>query len=243
MINPKNHIFLYGLVFSLLIFCNVFSRDREVYSEGLGRTREDAIAAAIRNGIDEFYGVSISSLSITQTNLEPENRMILVREAEGIRYKVTSVEFTDKYKIEYRAYIKLMIRTFHPSESAWRSALIPGWGQFYKGSSAKGWAALVGTSGLLVAGVLSANHSTEMDNRSNETLSQFKRNYYNDEATKYHQISMVCYGLAAGLYALNVFDAISSPLGFRTRMITEINYSDKTVQFNFVFCQSQTYGS
>ncbi|MBZ0264799.1 hypothetical protein K8I28_09030 [bacterium] len=212
------------IIFLLIVSIKLgYCGDREYYFDGVGRTRDDAIAAALRNGIDEIYGVSIEAESVVRSNLDQENRMILIRQAKGLKYKVTSVEFTDKYKTEYRAHIKVIVRTFHPSESVWRSAVVPGWGQFYKGNSIKGWVALSGTSGLLLGGVLTAKHSNEMNERSNKSVTQYRRNYYNDEATKYHQISLVCYGLAAGMYALNVFDAISSPLGFESKMIPEIS--------------------
>lgn len=216
-----------------IFISNCLGKTVDYYFEGTGRTRDDAVAAALRTGIDEIYGVNVYSQSVSRSDLKPQNTTILTRAAEGIRYKVTAVEFADEYKSTYRAHIKLMVRTFHPSESAWRSALVPGWGQFYKGSQEKGWVALVGTSGLLVSGILTANHSNEMSDRSNQASTQYRRNYYNDEATKYHQVSLVCYGLAAGLYALNVFDAISAPLGFKTRMVPEVGMENSRIGIRF----------
>jgi hypothetical protein len=52
-----------------------------------------------------------------------------------------------------------------------------------------------------------------MNEKSKSSNSNYNRNYYHDEATKYHQLSMIFYGTAIGFYALNVFDAVASPVG------------------------------
>jgi len=168
----------------------------------------------LMNGINEFYGIDIASKVRFSSGRIEEDKTVIIRKGEGIKYKVTNVEFTDKYKSKYRAFLKITFHQFKPTEGLWRSAIVPGWGQFYKGSPIKAGIALLGTSGMVVSGILSANHSNEMDDRSRSSRSQYNLEYYHDEATKYHQLSLLFFGVAAGLYALNIFDAVAAPLGF-----------------------------
>ncbi len=203
------------------------------YTQGEGSTRDEAIHNALMNGINEYYGVTIGSKVTFNSGRIAENKTVIIRKGEGIRYKVTSVEFTDKFKTNYLAHLKITFQRFTPAEGLWRSAIIPGWGQYYKGSQYKAGLALLGTSSLVVAGILSANHSNEMDERSISSRSQFNRDYYHDEATKYHQLSLVIYGVAAGLYALNIFDAVSSLVGHST-LGTDL-LSDQGFQFKPIF--------
>lgn len=225
--NAMNKLLIF--IFLIVLAIPALGKSITEYVQGEGSTREEAIHNALMNGINEFYGVTVGSKVTFNRGQVAENKTIIVRKGEGIKYKVTSIEFTDKYKTDYRAYLKITFQRFTPTEGLWRSAVVPGWGQFYKGSPVKGSIALIGTSGLVVAGILSANHSSEMNDRSQSSRSQYNRDYYHDEATKYHQLSLLFYGVAAGLYALNIFDAVASPLGF-SRL--EANILDNTrIQF------------
>jgi hypothetical protein len=195
------------------LFSQVYSKNFTEYTQGEGSTRNEAIHNALLNGLNEFYGVSISAQTILESGQLTENKTVIIHLGEGVKYKVMQVDFVDKYKITYRANLKITFQKFTPAEGLWRSALIPGWGQYYKGSPVKGAIGLVGTSSLVIGGILSANHSNNMNEKSINSHSNFNRSYYHDEANTYHQLSLICYGIAAGVYALNVFDAVASPVG------------------------------
>ena len=188
------------------------------YHSGIGRTQDVAIQSALTNGINAFYGVRLSDRVVIGQGGVMENRRILVRESETVRFKVVSLNFTDKFKTDYKARLEITFDRYYPIEGCMRSVVVPGWGQYYKGSPVKGSTALLGVTGLVATGVLTANHSTEMNDRFQSSTSSFKRNYYNEEATKYHQISVIAYGLAAGLYVLNIWDSIAAPLGYKSRL-------------------------
>jgi hypothetical protein len=198
----------------LLVLINTASGNNVTeYVQGEGSTRDEAIHNALINGVNEFYGVSIGSQTTYKSGQIAENKTVLFRQGEGLKYKVIKVDFADKYKNIFRAYLKITFQKFTPSEGLWRSTIVPGWGQYYKGSPVKGAIGLLGTSSLVISGVLSANHSNDMNEKSKSSNSNYNRNYYHDEATKYHQLSMIFYGTAIGFYALNVFDAVASPVG------------------------------
>ena len=220
-------------LFLTVITIPVSGKNITEYTQGEGSSREEAIHNALMNGMNEYYGVTVGSKVTFNSGRIAENKTVIVRKGEGIRYKVTSIEFTDKYKTDYRAYLKITFQRFTPSEGLWRSAIVPGWGQYYKGSQYKARLALLGTTSLVISGLLSANHSNEMDDRSKSSVSSYNRNYYHDEATKYHQLSLIFYGVAAGLYALNIFDAVSSPVGHST-LGTDL-LSDQGFQFKPIF--------
>ena len=209
-----------------------------IYTQAEGSTREEAIHNALLNGINEFYGVSVGSEVTFNSGKLTQNKTVIVRKGEGIKYKVTNVEFTDKYKTAYRAHLKITFQQFTPVEGLWRSALVPGWGQYYKGSTTKGAIALAGAATFLISGVLSANHSNEMDEKSLSSRSNFNRDYYHDEATKYYQLSSIFYGIAAGFYALNIFDAVSAPV--RHSKLDNNIFSNSNI--NIVpYCQKNRY--
>jgi hypothetical protein len=90
----------------------------------------------------------------------------------------------------------------------WRSALLPGWGQFYQGKNWRGAVFLAG--GVLgVGGALyTASRQQDFENQGQQSTVPATRHYYYDQADKYHQGNVAFVTLTITSYALSLADAI-----------------------------------
>lgn len=87
-----------------------------------------------------------------------------------------------------------------------RSLVVPGWGQLYKGSTAKG-ACILGGEVALAAGILVAeNLRSSYAKKMREQPKHLET--YNTKADNWENIRNVCIGGAAALYVYNLVDAL-----------------------------------
>lgn len=99
----------------------------------------------------------------------------------------------------------------------WRSALVPGWGQMYKGSTGKGLGILVGETLMIGGIILCENRRADYTAKINETHDINKKRSYSDLSNNYEIGRNVCIGAAAALYIYNIIDAVA--VGGRKRTI------------------------
>jgi hypothetical protein len=92
----------------------------------------------------------------------------------------------------------------------WRSVLLPGWGQFYKGQNTKGYIISISEVLLIPAGFIlqSLKNTADVDVQNSRT--QVLRDYYVDQANTYYNISISCFIAAAAMYIFNILDATIS---------------------------------
>lgn len=93
----------------------------------------------------------------------------------------------------------------------WRSAVIPGWGQFHKGSNLKG-GLILGGCAVLVGGIIF------FDNQRSDYMKKISGTHdvsliksYSTKRDHYATARNVCIGAAAALYAYNLIDAVAAP--------------------------------
>lgn len=103
------------------------------------------------------------------------------------------------------------VTTFYGARGLWRSAIIPGWGQFHKGSYLKGGLILGGCA--VMAGGIAAVESIRQDyvRRVGETHNVDLRRSYAYKADQLATVRNVCIGVAGALYLYNLIDAIAAP--------------------------------
>lgn len=93
----------------------------------------------------------------------------------------------------------------------WRSAIIPGWGQFHKGANLKGGLILGGCAALAAGIVFTENQRSDYVRKIGKTHSaELKRTY----ATKRDHFATgrnICIGAIAALYVYNLIDAVAAP--------------------------------
>ncbi len=92
----------------------------------------------------------------------------------------------------------------------WRSALVPGYGQIYKGSATKGVSILGGEVALITGIILTENTKSSYRRKAKETFDVNKIRNYTDKADNYETARNVCIGGAIALYIYNVIDAVAS---------------------------------
>ncbi|MFH2029983.1 MAG: hypothetical protein ABIJ40_05060, partial [Bacteroidota bacterium] len=92
----------------------------------------------------------------------------------------------------------------------WRSALIPGWGQFHKGEPQKGWRFLISetacVSSFFISNYFSRNYSQKAENERDYD----KRKFYNDWSNRSYTIGTVSGIVAGAIYIYNVFDSVTA---------------------------------
>lgn len=111
----------------------------------------------------------------------------------------------------------------------WRSAIVPGWGQLYKGSTLKGSLILGGTAVLIGATIYTDCVRADYSRKINKThIAENKRTY----ATRRDNFTTgrnICIGALGALYVYNIIDAIVAP---GARRIVTNSKSNKNYSYN-----------
>ncbi len=103
------------------------------------------------------------------------------------------------------------LTTKYGARGLWRSAIVPSWGQFHKGSNLKGGLILGGTVVLVGGIIFTENQRADYVSKIAKTHDvDIKRTY----ATKRDHFATgrnICIGAVAALYIYNLIDAIVAP--------------------------------
>ncbi len=94
---------------------------------------------------------------------------------------------------------------------ACRSIIIPGWGQFHKGSKVKGGIFLGGVAVLAVGAVYTENERASYSAMVAQTQNVANKVSYNNSANNMATARNICIGGAAALYIYNLIDAATAP--------------------------------
>ncbi len=92
----------------------------------------------------------------------------------------------------------------------WRSALVPGWGQFHKGEKKKGLRLLGSEAALASTFFICQQISRDYSRKASDERDVDRRKFYNDWANRSYSISMISGILAGVVYCYNVFDAVTA---------------------------------
>jgi len=144
----------------------------------------------------------------------------------GKSFKPYIPEYSDKYGMS----------------AGWRSAVVPSWGQFYKGKTGKGVfflaTEIVAVSGIVVCEVMRADNMR----KSQETTNMSIVKEYRNRADNWELFRNVSIGAAAGVYVWNVLDAALAKGKIRYAWIPKnmhlsssqtMNYSYYGIAFDF----------
>lgn len=105
----------------------------------------------------------------------------------------------------------LQLTTGYGARGMWRSVLVPGWGQLYKGSKAKG-SCILGGEVLLIGGIIvSENLRSDYIRKARQTLNIGFRRTYVTRADQWENVRNVFIAGGVALYVYNVIDAIVAP--------------------------------
>lgn len=119
------------------------------------------------------------------------------------------------------------LTTRYGARGLWRSAIIPGWGQFYKGAHLKGGLILGGCAVFAGGAVFMENQRADYVRKISRTHNNELINKYATKQDHFAAARNICIGTAVAIYIYNLIDAIAAP-GAR-RIITSkkrhIDYS------------------
>ena len=93
----------------------------------------------------------------------------------------------------------------------WRSMIIPGWGQFHKGSYVKGGLMLGGTAVLAAGVIFTEGQRADYNKRIYQTHDVNMIRRYQTKRDIFATSRNICIGAAAALYLYNIIDAIAAP--------------------------------
>lgn len=110
------------------------------------------------------------------------------------RVNYDPVEYTSKYG----------------ARGLWRSAIIPGWGQMYKKSYAKGAIILALEAGTIVTGVVFNNQYNSYLKKSKTTTDPGAIKFYQNKANQAKNLRTGFFVGAAAIYVYNIVDAIAA---------------------------------
>lgn len=120
----------------------------------------------------------------------------------------------------------------------WRSAIIPGWGQMYKRSMAKGATILTLEAASVLGIVICHNQSNSYYNKALVERNINLREAYQDKSTTYRHIRNGCIAAAGVIYVWNIVDALTAKGAKRYRKGRVAPYADGSAQgiaFNMNF--------
>ncbi len=177
----------------------------------------------IPNGFrnDYFVGYGESKILEEAKLLSEENAKSQVRgKRSGINFseqKITE-RYIEQEKDLHRvwslvSFPKLLEeQTSPPTKTTYflRSALLPSYAQFSKGESIKGYCIAGGLTASLVSGFVFSNLKITAESDAKNSRTQTLRDYYNDNANTYNNISLGCFIAASAIYIYNIVDAIAA---------------------------------
>lgn len=121
------------------------------------------------------------------------------------------------------------LTTKYGVDGLWRSAIVPGWGQFYKGSTLKGGLILGGTVAFVGGIIYTETMRKDYMNKINKTHNTDNIRSYKTNADNFAMARNICIGGLAAVYVYNIVDAIVAP-GAR-RIITKKNANGSGYSF------------
>ena len=202
----------------------------EAENESLEKARHDCVLALSRY-IEQAW--KISGEAETDIRMEQKNGAYKESSVYNFHYKIENEEInvtTTKYD-EYWEYVyypgggcyhcyvlfgvadvpaprfdRLSFTRKYGVRGMARSLIVPGWGQMYKGSTAKGLCILGGE--VLLAGGIIASESLRSSYVKKMHEQPKHQQTYNTKADNWENVRNVCIGAAAALYVYNLIDAI-----------------------------------
>ncbi len=105
----------------------------------------------------------------------------------------------------------ITLTTKYGCKGLWRSAIVPGWGQFYKGSYLKGGLILGGSVALIGGIIYTQSQRTDYINKIGKTHDANIKKAYATKRDHFTTGRNICIGGLAALYVYNLVDAIVAP--------------------------------
>ncbi len=151
-----------------------------------------------------------------ETHVESDGyKAVFANVDEYYQYKNGTYQFWALYLVSANATpIKnLPNMAYKLDNGAWRSVIVPGWGQFHQKRYMSGIVFLGGEVALLSSAFYFKSKYSSNNTHSLEASSVSMKQKYRDRANKYNTYSLITFGAAAGWYIYNLVDAFTSKKG------------------------------
>jgi hypothetical protein len=122
------------------------------------------------------------------------------------------------------------LTTRYGARGLWRSAIIPGWGQFHKGAHLKGGLILGGCAALAAGIVFTENQRADYMRKIAQTHDVNQIKNYSTKSDHFATARNICIGAAAALYLYNLIDAVAAP-GARRIVVHHRGAAGRTYAF------------
>ena len=128
----------------------------------------------------------------------------------GLKEVESSIEINNEL---FEAWVLVSIPKKHPIQpptkysAIWRSVLLPGWGQFYKDDTFKGFSFMFLTLSSVTSGFVFSELSKEATNNALSSRTQARRDFFNDQAKQFNTFSTISFISAIVFYTWNIVDA------------------------------------
>lgn len=103
------------------------------------------------------------------------------------------------------------ITTSYGCTALWRSAIVPGWGQLYKGTTLKGGLIMGGTVACIGGIIYTDCMRNSYSNKINKTHNASNKREYVNRRDNFTTARTACIGALGALYVYNLIDAIVAP--------------------------------
>lgn len=103
------------------------------------------------------------------------------------------------------------LTTKYGINDTWRSFIVPGWGQLYKGSTLKGGLIMGGTVTCIGAIIYTDCTRASFNSKIQKTHNTQLKLHYADQRTSYTTGRNICIGALCALYVYNIVDAFVAP--------------------------------
>lgn len=120
--------------------------------------------------------------------------------------------------------------TQYGAHGLWRSMIVPGWGQYYKGAKAKGAMFLGGTAALAGGMVYCQSRITNSRNLAAQTYNPEHLRIYSRRISNFSTARNVCIGATAALYIWNLVDAVVAPGARRVVVRPAMNFGGYSLE-------------
>jgi len=112
------------------------------------------------------------------------------------------------------------VTSHYGARGLWRSAIVPGWGQLYKGSTVKGGLIMGGTAVLVGGIVFTECMRSDYADKIAKTRKEENKRIYATRRNNFSTGRNICIGALGALYIYNLIDAIVAP-GARRVLVKE----------------------
>lgn len=170
---------------------------------------------------DEIAGVQQYKDGVFSEDLNEKSFEVITYEGKPIQLKAKIVDeyfnnssLTTLYQVATTPnsyFDKTYVTTKYGGHGVWRSAIVPGWGQLYKGSKLKGGLIMGGTVATIGGIIVTECVRSDYLNKISKTKSADIKRAYATKADHYAMGRNVCIGALAALYIYNIIDAAVAP--------------------------------